>query len=120
LPDCLIGYLLPCLEAGIASKNADRGICMTALQCFFYPLCLPFLRCQVRQDRGIDVNAIKYTIISSFLKIFVLYCDLNFRKQGNICGDVISGLCCPCCTAIQIKVSFFFLLLKFLIHFKYL
>lgn len=55
MPDCLIGYCVPCVEAGLASNNAGQGMLWAALQCFFYPLLVPVMRYQVREQRGIGV-----------------------------------------------------------------
>ncbi|RNA24607.1 PLANT CADMIUM RESISTANCE 3-like [Brachionus plicatilis] len=79
LPDCLIGYCVPCLEAGLASNAAGQSIVWNALQCFFYPLLVPIMRYQIREEKGID---------------------------GNIVNDLAAGWCCPCCAAIQIKREF--------------
>lgn len=57
MSDCLIGYCVPCVEAGLAANNAGQGMLWAGLQCFFYPLLVPILRYQVREERGIEVSA---------------------------------------------------------------
>ena len=54
--NCLIGYCCPWCHACLASQSSDQGICMGILQCFFYPLLVPILRCQAREKKGIEVN----------------------------------------------------------------
>ena len=51
----MIGYFVPCVEAGLAAKNAGQNTLISALQCFFYPLLVPIMRYQVREQRGISV-----------------------------------------------------------------
>ena len=53
--DCLIGYFCPCIHACMATQSAEQGTVMGVLQCFFYPLLVPFLRCQAREKHGINV-----------------------------------------------------------------
>ena len=77
--DCLIGWCVPCVEAGLAANNAGQGTVMAVLQCFFYPLLVPLMRNQVRKERNID---------------------------GSCLGDIAAGWCCPCCASIQVKTEF--------------
>ena len=51
----LLAYLLPCIYAGIAADYAEQGTVMAVLQCLFYPLLVPLMRYQVRNDEDIDV-----------------------------------------------------------------
>lgn len=54
-PDCLLGFCVPCVEAGIAANNAGHGKLWTVLQCLFFPLLAPIMRYQVREDEDIEV-----------------------------------------------------------------
>jgi len=77
--DCLLGYFCPCIHAYVASEAAGQEKIWGALQCLFYPLLVPVLRHQVREDKNID---------------------------GNIVSDIALGICCGCCATIQIKREF--------------
>lgn len=59
MSDCCIGYWCPCFHAYMASQAGGEEQVMSILQCFFYPLLLPFLRKKVREDKGIDVSIFK-------------------------------------------------------------
>lgn len=59
--DCVIGYFFPPVEAALAANNSGQGLACALLQCIFYPLLLPLMRHNVREQRGIDVGIIIYT-----------------------------------------------------------
>jgi hypothetical protein len=42
----------------MASQSGGEEQVMSILQCFLYPLLLPFLRKKVREEKGIEVSII--------------------------------------------------------------
>lgn len=54
--DCLIGCCVPQVEAGLAANNAGQDLVWAALQCLFFPILVPLLRNQVREQQGIEVR----------------------------------------------------------------
>jgi Cys-rich protein (TIGR01571 family) len=77
--DCLLGYFFPCVHAFVASDAAGQEPIWGILQCFFYPLLVPVLRNQVREEKNID---------------------------GTLVEDLALGWLLPCCATIQIKKEF--------------
>jgi len=57
-PKGLFAYCCPCIYAAVASDEAGQGIGVAALQCLCYPLLIPFLRNDVRNEEGIEVDFI--------------------------------------------------------------
>jgi hypothetical protein len=56
-----------------------------ALQCFFYPLLVPVLRYQVRQERGIDVKrtfAFKIFIFNLIVLNFYELETINYLREA--------------------------------------
>ena len=60
--ECLIGYCCPCCLAYMTSSSAEEGTLMSFLQCCFYPLLIPLLRCRAREKKQIDVRVLNSTL----------------------------------------------------------
>ncbi len=54
----------PCIHAYLASESADQEQILSILQCFFYPLLVPFLRNKTREAKRIEV--LKLKVLSLF------------------------------------------------------
>lgn len=80
---------------GKTAYDSGESVLTSLLNCLCFPFGMICFRSNIRNDKNIEVSILTKNGSANFFKF-------NFKK-GNLCQDVMSSICCPTCSAVQIK-----------------